>query len=77
MTGKKTNINKTTVKYKSSISFPISEELKEDIEVINLRHNDNMTIRYQCDGGVNTSVMNSIKILHNVITLDSYPIGVI
>ena len=72
---KKLKIKINIIKFKSIIPLPTPVELKEDIEVINFLHNINIEIRYQYDGFAKTSVTNNIKILHNVITIDNYPIG--
>ena len=51
----------------------------ESIKGINMLESKMIGIRFdctgQCDGGTNTSIANSITILHHVLDIEDYEIG--
>ena len=60
----------------SSSTFAYTvDEIMEDNMVTNMVLNINVHIRFQCDGGANTSVTNDHSILHHVVDIQPYLIG--
>ena len=62
-------------KTSSSSHARTMEEIHEDVSVISLIQCKKVTICFQCNGDTNTSVTNSISILHHVKSIPLYSIG--
>jgi len=58
------------VKVSTSTFAPTLDEIREDIELINTI-SKKIRIKFQCEGGANTSVTNNLSILHHIIDVPS------
>lgn len=63
--------------YKNNPNKPslTEEQIREDVEVIQMINRRNKNIRLQCNGGANILCTNDLNIMHHVQNIPDYYIG--